>query len=52
MGWLIALDVLLWIAAAIFFFAMGEWIIALIFAVVAALILAGVTGINVFELFD
>jgi hypothetical protein len=46
MGWLIALDVLLWIAAAVFLFAYGQWIIALILAILAILLLLALSGGN------
>ncbi len=55
MGWLIALDVVLWVAAAVFLFAMGEWIIALILAILALVllfILTSGTGFDVSDLFD
>ena len=52
MGWLIVLDVLLWVAAIWIFLATIQWIIALLLAIAAALLLCGITGINVFEFLD
>lgn len=60
MGWLIAADVLLWIAAAISLFVYGQWIIALILAIVACVLLLALSGGNAdgfdalsdFNLFD
>jgi hypothetical protein len=55
MGWLIATDVVLWIAAAISFFVYGQWIIALILAIVALVLLfiltSGASGDGV-DIFD
>lgn len=56
MGWLIALDVILWIAAAVFLFGFGQWIIALILGILAAVLLfiltSGATGFDDFDFPD
>ena len=62
MGWLIAADVLLWIASAISLFVYGQWIIALILAILALVLLFILTAGNldfdpsgasdIFDIFD
>lgn len=44
MGWLIALDVALFVAAIVIFFFTIQWIIALICAICAVLLLLGLTA--------
>jgi hypothetical protein len=61
-GWTIALDVILWVAAAVLFFGYGQWIIALIFAILALVLLFILTAGNldfdpsdasdIFDIFD
>lgn len=57
MSRLAALDVLLWIASAVAFFAYGQWIIALVLVILAVLLLGILTGgqgdgFTIFDIFD
>lgn len=62
MGWLIALDVVLWIAATVFLFGFGQWIIALILGILALVLLFILTAgsidfdpsdaTDIFDIFD
>lgn len=54
MGWWIALNIVLYIAAAVTQFVFGLWIAALILVIAAALLTLILSGgtINVFDVFD
>jgi hypothetical protein len=54
MGWLIALNVLMYIGAGIVFFSTPQWIIALLLLIVSCLMTLALSGgkFNPFELFD
>lgn len=55
-GWSIVLDVILWIAAAVLFFGYGQWLLALIAAILALVLLfiltSGATGFDDFDFPD